>query len=306
MIGRGLKHLGFKPGIDFNCQDDGEGPYIAAWLSESPQPSQEAIAIAEAAAIRNSAASALSSSAEQARALAVSNAGPLKVIHYKEKDKLARAALAGNVVAREALNPEALDRGLTIDQMAGLIILRAAQALGAAQRVSDAETAATIRLAEATTPEQMRVAATVDWADVLAGPALDLELAAPVTPEPTPFVEPQLTAALLRLRLAAKFADLRATPVANNFEADDLKLCAEFAAHAAEGVTSAIQALTPLATAAGVSVEDFIESELARESARRARVLTMRAAQIAFGRLIDAASEEDLSEIDTNIAAYSA
>jgi len=55
MIGRGLKHLGFKPGIDFNCQDDGEGPYIAEWLSETPQPAfEDILAAAEATPVPDS------------------------------------------------------------------------------------------------------------------------------------------------------------------------------------------------------------------------------------------------------------
>lgn len=48
MIGRGLKHLGFKPNLDFICQDDGEGPYIAEWLSETPQPAMADILAAAA------------------------------------------------------------------------------------------------------------------------------------------------------------------------------------------------------------------------------------------------------------------
>lgn len=123
------------------------------------------------------------------------------------------------------------------------------------------------------------------------------------TPEPE---APAITRDFLTERLASRFAYLRSSPVANNFEADDLKLCAEFSARAAEGDSGAIQALIPLADASGVSVEDFIESELARESARRARVLTLRAAQITFERQIDAASEDDFADIDASIAAYSA
>ncbi|MEE3227928.1 MAG: XkdW family protein, partial [Chloroflexota bacterium] len=47
-IASGLIHLGFDAEKDFNCQDDadGKGPYIAAWYSDKPQPSEKQIAIA--------------------------------------------------------------------------------------------------------------------------------------------------------------------------------------------------------------------------------------------------------------------
>ena len=37
----GLKQLGYTPQVDFTLQDDsdGNGVYIAEWLSDSPQPS---------------------------------------------------------------------------------------------------------------------------------------------------------------------------------------------------------------------------------------------------------------------------
>ena len=45
-IASGLIHLGFESGKDFWCADksDGNGPYIAEWLSEKPRPSDAAIA----------------------------------------------------------------------------------------------------------------------------------------------------------------------------------------------------------------------------------------------------------------------
>ena len=46
MIAQGLINLGFVPNVDFIAQDDGEGPYLKAWLSQEPQPSAEAIAAA--------------------------------------------------------------------------------------------------------------------------------------------------------------------------------------------------------------------------------------------------------------------
>lgn len=71
MIGHGLKHLGFKPNIDFVCQDDGEGPYIAEWLSETPQPAMEdilaAAAAGELAYARNSAVAAIMDATGSAR-----------------------------------------------------------------------------------------------------------------------------------------------------------------------------------------------------------------------------------------------
>ena len=47
-IASGLIHLGFDAEKDFNCQDDadGKGPYIAAWYSDKPQPSEKQIATA--------------------------------------------------------------------------------------------------------------------------------------------------------------------------------------------------------------------------------------------------------------------
>ena len=47
-IPKGLKQLGFKPEIDFICQNDGEGKgdYIKEWLSKSAQPSDSEITTA--------------------------------------------------------------------------------------------------------------------------------------------------------------------------------------------------------------------------------------------------------------------
>lgn len=41
-----LQWLGFRPNEDFTCQDnsDGEGPFIAQWLSDSPRPTEREIA----------------------------------------------------------------------------------------------------------------------------------------------------------------------------------------------------------------------------------------------------------------------
>jgi hypothetical protein len=45
-----LKALGFRPRIDFECWDDGDGViYIAEWRSSLPQPSETEIEAAEAA-----------------------------------------------------------------------------------------------------------------------------------------------------------------------------------------------------------------------------------------------------------------
>lgn len=41
-----LSWLGFRPLVDFVCRDDGDGPYLAQWLSSQPQPDAEAIAAA--------------------------------------------------------------------------------------------------------------------------------------------------------------------------------------------------------------------------------------------------------------------
>lgn len=49
MIAAALIHLGFVPMVDFVVQDDGEGPYLRAWLSAEPQPGEQAIADAIAA-----------------------------------------------------------------------------------------------------------------------------------------------------------------------------------------------------------------------------------------------------------------
>ena len=93
--------------------------------------------------------------------------------------------------------------------------------------------------------------------------------------------------------LDERMTKLRAADFSSNYQADDLKLCAEFAAHAAEGDAKAIQALKPLADAQGMSVDQFIQQELARESARRSRVFKIRAAEIAFRKRIEAADDMD-------------
>jgi hypothetical protein len=36
---KGLQQLGFTSLVDFELQDDGNGTYIAEWLSDQPQPS---------------------------------------------------------------------------------------------------------------------------------------------------------------------------------------------------------------------------------------------------------------------------
>lgn len=35
-----FRSLGFEPGKDFECQDDGEGPYLKEWRSQQPQPTK--------------------------------------------------------------------------------------------------------------------------------------------------------------------------------------------------------------------------------------------------------------------------
>jgi hypothetical protein len=52
MIAEALMFLGYKPGIDFECQDDGAGAYIRHWYSSDPQPSAGEIEAAIAAAAR--------------------------------------------------------------------------------------------------------------------------------------------------------------------------------------------------------------------------------------------------------------
>ena len=42
----GLIKLGFEPEIDFLLQDDGDGVYIASWISSEAQPSESAITTA--------------------------------------------------------------------------------------------------------------------------------------------------------------------------------------------------------------------------------------------------------------------
>jgi len=40
---QGLRQLGFTSDVDFFLQDDGDGIFIAEWLSDAPQPSEEEI-----------------------------------------------------------------------------------------------------------------------------------------------------------------------------------------------------------------------------------------------------------------------
>ena len=44
---KGLIKLGFEPEIDFSLQDDGNGVYIAKWMSSDAQPSESAITTAD-------------------------------------------------------------------------------------------------------------------------------------------------------------------------------------------------------------------------------------------------------------------
>ena len=46
----GLQQLGFESRVDFNLQDnsDGQGPFIANWMSAQPQPSVADIEAADA------------------------------------------------------------------------------------------------------------------------------------------------------------------------------------------------------------------------------------------------------------------
>ena len=44
----GLQQLGFTPEVDFSLQNDGDGAFIAKWLSASPQPSVDDIEEAHA------------------------------------------------------------------------------------------------------------------------------------------------------------------------------------------------------------------------------------------------------------------
>ena len=43
----GLTQLGYKDDIDFVLQDDGDGVFIASWLSDDAQPTVSAIEAAE-------------------------------------------------------------------------------------------------------------------------------------------------------------------------------------------------------------------------------------------------------------------
>lgn len=47
-IANGLSRLGFVPLVDFIAQDDGNGPYVASWMSELSQPTDAEIAAAAA------------------------------------------------------------------------------------------------------------------------------------------------------------------------------------------------------------------------------------------------------------------
>lgn len=47
-VANGLSRLGFVPMVDFIAQDDGNGSYVAQWLSELPQPTDAEIAAADA------------------------------------------------------------------------------------------------------------------------------------------------------------------------------------------------------------------------------------------------------------------
>ena len=40
---QGLQKLGFMPEIDFSLQNNGDGAFVARWMSASPQPSEAEI-----------------------------------------------------------------------------------------------------------------------------------------------------------------------------------------------------------------------------------------------------------------------
>ncbi len=42
-IASGLIRLGFKSGVDFECWDTGQGPFIKEWKSDKPKPDLEVI-----------------------------------------------------------------------------------------------------------------------------------------------------------------------------------------------------------------------------------------------------------------------
>ena len=44
----GLQKLGFTPEVDFSLQNDGDGTFVARWISASPQPSEAEIEVAYA------------------------------------------------------------------------------------------------------------------------------------------------------------------------------------------------------------------------------------------------------------------
>ena len=44
----GLQKLGFTPEVDFSLQNDGDGTFVARWISASPQPSEAEIEVAHA------------------------------------------------------------------------------------------------------------------------------------------------------------------------------------------------------------------------------------------------------------------
>ena len=46
-IANGLIKLGFVPEVDFICEDEGNGAYIAQWLSNLQQPSEAEIETAD-------------------------------------------------------------------------------------------------------------------------------------------------------------------------------------------------------------------------------------------------------------------
>lgn len=128
MIARGLKALGFTPGIDFNCHDDGEGPYIKDWLSNEPQPEMDDIlAAAEEFELTNAkaaASAAISKASEDVR---------LKVAPYinymdteyqvlaSQADAYVAANRPENPVGLSMLVQSAEDSGRTVSEEADLI-----------------------------------------------------------------------------------------------------------------------------------------------------------------------------------------
>jgi len=124
----GLKRLGFLPQTDFICQDDGEGPYIAEWLSATPQPSMsDVIAAAAEGEIANAKAigiASINAACEAARnrvAPYVEYIDTEYQILAAQADAYVAAGMPENPVGLDMLVESAADSGLTVAQEAAVV-----------------------------------------------------------------------------------------------------------------------------------------------------------------------------------------